>query len=562
MRPLTPDGFSFSEWDSRRLRLSRRRLLRAVAAAGVAGAGAGWLGSSVWAAGVPVGTPQPEAKPKTGGTWTIGITEEPDTLDPHKTGAAVTQTIMRNVCDPLIAKDFNGNYVPGLATKWTISPDGLTWDFTLRTDVTFQDGTPFNAAAVKYSFDRILNPATKSAVAASAIGPVSSVTVTGDNAVQLKLSQPFAPLLDGLTNSGAVAMVSQTAVQKEGDNFGRKPVSTGPYMVEEWRSGDHITLKRNPNYKWAPPFLHQGGPAYIDSLVFRIIVEDAARTAAFEAGEINEIGVPSTDVASIKQSGSYWTVDYLRKGVVFLEFNVTKPPFDDLTVRQAFNYAIDKQTVLNSAVQGLGILAYGFLSPSIADYWPGIVDYAPHYDQAKAKALLDQAGWKLNGKVREKNGQPFKFTLYNLKLDAWDRAAQVVQSELKDIAVQMEIQDFEFGTLLTKLKAGEQTMDMMGYTYPNPDIAYIWFDSANIGTGLAFSHDKDPKLDALIAKSRSTMDATARAQVYQDLQKYIVDQALWVPLWIDKYTEAYDKSIHDATFHPDGYTVYFDAWLS
>lgn len=550
--PQVPGGFKLR-------RLSRRQLVQAVAAAGVAGAGAAMGGRAAWA--VPVGTPQAGLTPKSGGAWTIGITEEPDTLDPHKTGAAVTQTIMRNVCDPLIAKDFNGEYAPGLATKWTISEDGLTWDFTLRSDVTFQDGTPFNAAAVKTSLDRILNPATKSAGASSALGPVESVTVTGDNAVQLKLKQPFAPLLDGLTNSGFIGILSPAALQKEGDNIGRKPVSTGPYMVDEWRSGDRIVLKKNPNYKWAPPFLHQGGPAYLDSLTFRIITEDAARTAAFEAGEINEIGVPSTDVERIKEGDQYWTVDYLRKGVVFLEFSVTKPPFNDLQVRQAFNYAINKQTVLNSAVQGLGIIAYGFLSPSIWGYWPGIENYAPHYDQAKAKELLDAAGWKLNGKAREKGGQPFKFTLYNLKLDAWDRAAQVVQSELKDLGIQMEIQDFEFGTLLEKLKAGEHTMEMMGYTYPNPDIAYLWFDSANIGSGLNFSHDNDPKLDALIVKSRSTMDQSARAQVYQDLQKYLVDQALWVPLWIDKYTEAYDKKIEGAKFHPDGYTVYFDAWL-
>jgi peptide/nickel transport system substrate-binding protein len=464
--------------------------------------------------------------------------------------------------DPLIAKDFDGKYVPGLATDWKISSDGLTWDFTLRSDVTFQDGTPMTADSVKASLDRILDPATKSAGAKSALGPVTSVTVTGPNAVQLKLSAPFAPLLDGLTNSGFIAILSQDAITKEGDNFGRKPVSTGPFMVDEWVSSDHITLKKNPNYKWAPGFLHQGGPAYLDTLTFRIITEDASRTAAFQAGEINEMGVPSTDVDAIKSADQYWTVDYLRKGVVFMEFNVTKAPFDDVQVRQALNYAVDKNAVLQAAVQGLGITASGFLSPSIRGYWDGITSYAPSYDKTKAGQMLDAAGWTLNGSNREKGGQPFKFTLYNLKTDAWDRAVQVIQSQFKDLGVQMEIQDFEFGTLLQKCQAGEHQAEMMGYTYPIADICYLWFDSANIGTGLNLSHDNDPKLDALIAKSRATLDATGQAQVYEDLQKYIVDQALWIPLWIDKYTEAYDKTIQDAKFHPDAYTVYFDAWLN
>jgi peptide/nickel transport system substrate-binding protein len=540
-------------------RLSRRRVLQAMSTAAVAGSAV----AGPVALAAPVGTPQANATPKAGGDWIVSIAEEPDTLDPHKTGAAVAQRILRSVCDPLIAKDFDGKYVPGLASAWTISSDGLTWNLTLREDVTFQDGTPFNADAVKASLDRILDPATKSAGAKSALGPVTSVTVTAPNAVQLKLGKPFAPLLDGLTNAGFIAILSPTAMQAAGADMGRKPISTGPFMVDEWKSSDHITLKKNPNYKWAPGYLHQGDAAFLDSLTFRIIVEDASRTAAFEAGEINEMGVPSTDVESIKQSSDqYWTVDYLRNGVVFLEFNVTKAPFDDLKVRQAFNSAIDKTAVLNTAVQGLGIVADGFLSPSIAGYWPGITDYAPKFDKDKAGQLLDSAGWTLNGDTREKDGQPFKFTLYNLKTDAWDRAVQVVQSQLKDIGVQMEIQDFEFGTLLQKAQAGEHQMEMMGYTYPNPDIAYLWFDSANIGTGLNLSHDNDPKLDELIEKSRATMDETARDQVYQDLQKYIVDQAIWVPLWIDKYTEAYDKSIQGAKFHPDGYTVYFDAFLS
>lgn len=540
-------------------RLSRRQVLQGFSVAAAAGVASKLTASSVLAS--PVGTPQANAAPKAGGAWTIGIAQEPDTLDPHVTGAAITQAIMRNVCDPLIAKDLNGKYVPGLASAWTVSTDGLTWDFTLRSDVTFQDGTPFNADAVKASLDRIKDPATKSAGASSALGPVASVIVTGPHAVQLKLSQPFAPLLDGLTNSGFIAIVSPAALAKAGSDFGRKPVSTGPFMIDEWQSGDHITLKKNPNYKWAPSFLHQGGAAYLDSIKFRIIVEDASRTASFQAGEINELTVPSTDVDSIKQSGQYWTVDFLRKGVTFLEFNVTKAPFDNLQVRQAFNSAVDKQAVLNAAVQGLGIIADGFLSPSIAGYWPGITDYAPKYDKTKAGQLLDAAGWTLNGATREKGGQPFKFTLYNLKTDAWDRAVQVIQSQLKDIGVQMDIQDFEFGTLLQKAEAGEHPMEMMGYTYPIPDIAYLWFHSANIGTGLNLSHDKDPKLDALIEKSRATLDETARDQVFQDLQKYLVDQAIWVPLWIDNFTEAYDRSLQGAEFHPDGYTVYFDAWL-
>jgi peptide/nickel transport system substrate-binding protein len=510
----------------------------------------------------PVGEPSTDT-PKDGGSWTVAITEEPDTLDPHKTGAAVTQQILRNVCDPLIAKDFDGNYVPGLATAWTISEDGLTWSFTLREGVTFQDGAPFNAAAVKASFDRIMDPATQSAGASSTLGDYESTTVTGDYSVDLKLKQPFAPLLDNLTNSGFLCIVSPDAVASAGEEFGRKPVSTGPFMVDQWISSDRIVLKKNPNYNWAPEFLHQGGPAHIDELTFRIITEDAARIAAFEAGEIDQVTVPSTDVQRIKDAGTYLTVDYLRKGVVFLEFNVTKAPFDDIKVRQALNHAINKQDVMDAAVEGLGQVAYGFLSPSIWGYWSGIEEYAPAYDVEKAKALLAEAGWTDSDGdgTLDKSGEAFKFTAYNLPLDAWNRAAQVVQSQLEDIGIEMEIQNYEFGTLLEKAQAGEHQAEFMGYTYTEPDIAFLWFHSSNVGSGLNMSHTNDPKLDELIQKGRTTSDLTERAKVYEELQTYIVDQALWVPLWIDQYTQAFSDRIHNAQFHPDAYTVYFDAWV-
>jgi peptide/nickel transport system substrate-binding protein len=546
--------------DSTMRRMSRRRLLQGASAAGLAAAAFG--GPARTALGAPIGTPVEGATPESGGTWTIVATNEPDTLDPHKTGAAITQTILRNVCDPLISKALDGSYVPGLATDWTVSDDGLTWDFNLRSDVTFHDGTPFDANAVKVSFDRIRDPETKSAGASSALGPVSDITVSGDYSVQFTLSEPFAPLLDGLTNAGFLATLSPATIENDPDGIARKPISTGPYMVDEWRSGESITLKVNPDYKWAPEFMHQDGPAYIESLVYRIMTEDAAISAAFEAGEVNQISVPSTDVSRIKEDDRFWNVDVLRKGVVFLEFNVTKAPFDDLKLRQAINYAIDKEAVLNAAVQGLAIPAYGFLPPSIVGYWSGIEDYAPHFDKAKAEQLLDEAGWTLNGDNREKDGEQLKFTLYSLKSDSWTRGVQVVQSQLKDIGIGMDIQIFEFGTLLEKCQAGEHQVETMGYTYPIADIVYLWFDSANIGSGLNLSHIDDPDLDALISKSRTTMDADERNVVFEDLQKYIVDQAIWAPLWIDNYTWAYDNSIQGAQVHPDAYTLYFDAWLS
>ncbi len=177
--------------------------------------------------------------------------------------------------------------------------------------------------------------------------------------------------------------------------------------------------------------------------------------------------------------------------------------------------------------------------------------------------MLAEAGWEDSDGdgVLDKDGAKFEFTMLNLPTDAWNRAAQVIQSQLKDIGVSMEIQQLEFATLLEEAKAGTHQSEMMGYTYVDPDIAYLWFHSSNAGTGLNMSHIDDPELDALIEKGRSTTDLEERAAVYEDLQRYIVDLALWVPLWIDEYYVAYNNAIQNAKFHEDGYTVYFDAWI-
>jgi peptide/nickel transport system substrate-binding protein len=501
---------------------------------------------------------------RTGGKWRIQIGEEPTTLDPQKSAAAATALVWRYLGDPLVAKNYKNEYVPGLASEWQVSADGLTWNFKLRDGVKFHDGTPLNAAAVVQTFKRALDPATKSPIAGSSLGPVVSIEATGDMTFALKLKQPFAPFLENLTDYGRLSILSPAQLKGSDEDIGRKPVSTGPWKFKEWVTADHITLVRNPDYNWGASYVHQG-PAYLEELTFRIMPEAATASAAFEAGEIDQLTVTPTDVKRVKATQKYQLVSFMRKGVgLFLEFNITKPPFDDLTVRQAFNYALDKQTIVDVALEGLGIPAYGPLPPSILGYWDGIVNYAPHYDKAKAAELLDKAGWKLNQATgaREKDGKPFTFTLYTQPTDTWKASAQLVQSQLKALGVAMDIQSFEFGTLLTKLKAGEQQAGFMGYTYTTADIFDIWFHSKNIGTGLTLSRNNEPELDKMIEESQKTTDWDQRFAIYKNIQTHIVDRALWVPLWINDNYFALQPGVRDAKVHPDGYMVLVDAYLT
>lgn len=515
-----------------------------------------------YAAPKPIGEPQEVGSAVVGGELIIGVSELGDTLDPHKTGSAAVSTVLNFCGDRLITEDYDGNYIGSLASAWTVSEDGLTWTFTLREDVVFQDGTPFDANAAKFTFDRILDPATLSITAGGLVGSMTSTTVLSPYEFQFTLTESFAPLLDSLT-AGVLSMVSPTAVEATGDEFGRKPVLTGPWMVDEWREGDRIILKRNPNYAWAPEFLHQDpAAAFIETITFQSIIENASRIAAFEAGEIQQATIPAVDVVRIQESDEFWIVEYARKGVVFLEFNITQAPFDNANVRRAMNHAINKQDVLDAAVEGYGEIANGFLSPSIPMYWDGIAEYAPVYDPEMAKTLLAEAGWvaDADGKL-SKDGAPFAFTALNLPTDSWGRAAQVIQSQLSDIGIAMEIQQLEFATLLEEAKAATHQAEFMGYTYSDPDIAYLWFYSGQAGTGLNMSHIKDPALDEMIMTGRSTMDPAARTEIYAEIQRYVSDLSLWVPLWIDQYFIGFNKGLINAAVHPDNNVVLYDAWL-
>lgn len=539
------------------MKLTRRNIIAASAAtSSLFLAGPGY--PTVLAA--PIGEHDADAEPVDGGELIVSISELPDTLDPQKTGAAVTTTIMRQATDPLIRKNLDGEFVPGLATEWDISEDGLTWTFKLREDVTFHDGTPLNAEAVKASFDRILDPETQAVSARTAVGSMSSTEVVDEFTFQFTTDEPFAPLLNNL--SGALlAPISVAAAEEMGADFGQTPVGTGPWIVEEWRTGDRIILRRNPDYNWGPDYFHEG-PAHIETIVFQSIIEEASRVAAFETGETHQLSLPAIDIPRMLESGEYNVVDYLRLGVVFIEFNILAAPFDDILVRQALNHAVDPNDVLSAALEDYGQVAHGFLPPSLFGYWDGIVDYAYDYDVERAGELLDEAGWTVGGDgIREKDGERFTFTLLNLPTDAWGRAAQVVQSQLRDVGVEMEIQQMEFATLLDEAAAGNHQAEMMGYTGSDPDIAFTWFHSSNAGSGLNMSHIQDPELDAMIEEARTTMDLDERAEQYAEIQRFLVDQAVWIPLWVDQYYIAFNKALKNASFHDDGYAIYFDAWM-
>jgi peptide/nickel transport system substrate-binding protein len=263
-------------------------------------------------------------------------------------------------------------------------------------------------------------------------------------------------------------------------------------------------------------------------------------------------------------NSSFTSYKYLRPGVgLFLEFNTTKAPFNDPTVRKALNYAINQQELVNVALLGQGSPACGPLPPSIPGYFPGMCNYAPKYDPNQAKSLLAQAGWQPGpGGILQKNGTPFQFTLYSSATPAtWNSSAQILQQQLKAIGIDMQIQNMEFGTLLSKTQAGADAAHLMGYTYNTADILDLWFRSSNSGAGLNLSHINDPHLDSLINDYQLQQTESGRNAALAAAQKYISDQSLWVPLWNPQEDIVTSSSLHGAQLSKLGYLILNQAQL-
>ncbi|AFZ69405.1 ABC transporter substrate-binding protein [Deinococcus peraridilitoris] len=501
-------------------------------------------------------------QPKTGGTITIALTEEPDTLDPQRTSTQVASMILRYAGDTLVQKDPEGQIIAGLASSWTVSNDGLTYTFKLKPGVKFHNGAALDAAAVKASIERAIDPNLKSPITAGYFDQLASVTTPDKNTVVIKLKKPSALFLENLADSRA-SIVHASSAKSVGNQFGRAPVLSGPWMISKWDSGTQITLKRNPNYNWGPAYVHKG-PAYLEQLTFRVIPDSATQISAFKANDVQALTtVPPNDVASLESARNATLNKSLRTGVgLFLEFNTTKAPFNDVRVRKAINMLVNKDALVKVVLKDLGVPACGPLSPSLWGYWKNACSYAPEYDVTAAKALLSQAGWKPGpGNTLQKDGKPFEFTLYTAPIDTWTQSAQLVQAMLQQAGIKMNIQQYEFGTLLEKTKAGEDQAHFMGYTYPNADIVYLWFHSDNDKTGLNLSHYKNATLDQLIDRSRTTTNSSTRMSTYQAIQQHIIDQALWAPLWINENYSAVRPNLKGVKVSFDGSLILNDAYL-
>ena len=440
-------------------------------------------------------TPTTAAKaPAHSGTLTIGTYTSYETFDPATSHTLLDLQIMDNIYGTLLQVSPAGKLVPNLATHVAVSANGLQYVITLRKGVKFQDGTPFNAAAVKYNWERILNPATAS-VQVSNLGPVTSIVVNSSNQLTVNFSKAFAPFMDNL--AGPVGMISSpTAIQNEGSSYGSHPVGAGPFTFKSWVPNGAVTLVRNTHYwKSHEPFLNK--------VVFDPILSASTLVDALDSGQVQIADVLGPSQLKQVQSSVAHVSQVAGLGWFGFNLNQTSGPLSNVHNRRAIQYAIDRSVIRNVVFHGTGALAYSQFSPTSWAYNPNL---SIPFSDTKAKQELAAAG----------NSKGFSFTVQAQNTNKYILLTQVLQSELAKVGITMHIQLLDLSTYITNLNSGAYQADfinMSGSLDPN-SVSYIFDETSADVVKDGFN---DPTVNSLLNAALATPNQAQRKADYQTI---------------------------------------------
>jgi peptide/nickel transport system substrate-binding protein len=471
--------------------------------------------------------------PGSGPTFVFARPEETETLDPQRTTALSSSEVDHVLYDSLTSLDYDNTVKPSLAEKWVIAPDGKTYTFTLRPGVRFNSGKPLTSADVKFTLDRWKT--LKGSPSAFAISPVEKVDAPDPRTVVLHLTEPLSILLVNLAAANA-SILNPDAVARAGDDYGTavgKVDGTGPFVLREWVRNDRLVVVRNPAYNWGPPVYKNHGPAHLGTIVYRTIVEDAPRLAAVQVGEAQFTAtVSAPQVSRLEKDDRIRVIRYSDLNTGFIGFKLGHKPLDDVRVRRAINYGINKPEIIAGVYYGLAEEALGPLAPGTPGWWPGVAKAAYRYNPSTAKRLLDEAGWTQTrpGVPREKNGQPLSLLfLYSPGADT-EALVSLVQAELAGVGVGVRPQRLEWTAFLAALRAGQHDMFLINNRYVTADgNLYFYFHSKQRPAPNRFDW-ADPETDRLLDLGRASTDEAARVAAYQKIQQIVEENAIWVPL--------------------------------
>jgi len=456
-----------------------------------------------------------------------------DRYDPPRSTARAASEVIYMMSDTLVALDFDMRTVrPLLAERWEVSPDGKTYTFHLRRDVTFCDGRPLTADDVVYSINRWIDPATRSPARWRA-GPVKEVRARDPYTVEYELKEPFAELLYQLTLYFA-SVVDRNTVERLGQNFGVQGFNgTGPYCWVSWTPRQDLVLQRHPNYRWGPQGVYQNPSPQVERVIWRVAPESQARLAALQTGQgdvtqyIPAIAVQQLqrvpNVRMSRQDNYFWDN--------FFGFKVDKPVVSDPAIRRAVNMAVNRDAMVRSVWFGTATPADAYLNPNVTGYDAEAARMVPRYDPEGARRVLDEAGWRMGSDgVRVKDGQRASFLVYGLQTQEAQQYLQAMQADLRRVGIDMRIQLWDATVGWGRLATQEFDAFVMSYPYVTAtDALSLYFHSRNRPTPNRMNW-ADPETDRALEEAQIALDPAVRTAAIARVQRIIAQNNVWVPI--------------------------------
>ena len=465
-----------------------------------------------------------------GGTLTRAMTAEPTAMDPQGAANSGLNLVLPYIFDTLVTRQRDGQYTGHLADSWQLSPDGKIITMTLRGGVKFHDGSPLNAAAVVFTFERFKAVGDKSPIAGN-VKDIAKVEAVDDRTVRFTFAQPNASFWSTISMP-YMGILSPSAVKAAGDDAANKPVGTGPFKLGEWKRGVSITLVRNPDYSWDPTEVENRGAVKLEQLVFKLIPDAGTQMSALQAGDVDVIFITEpSQMSSLAQDKNVHVEPVNLDSLVYLGYNCAKAPFNDTKVRQALSYAVNKSEIVKTALSDLGIEAGTPLPPSLPGYNKALSSFGQGYDQSKAKAMLADAGFAQGSDGSwQRDGKKLTGRLLTSTRSPNEAIATVLQSQLKAIGVPVEIQQLDSSAVMKATTEGAFDLLLWRYDWNDPDALNIYLSTSRIRqTNRVFY--SNPTVDALFEKGLREVDPTKRGQVYEEAQKLILADAPWQPLY-------------------------------
>ncbi|MGW1214402.1 ABC transporter substrate-binding protein [Streptomyces sp. NPDC002499] len=496
---------------------------------------------------------------KSGGTLTFAVGSDTGCVDPQQVGSNDTIYSVRQIVDSLTDQDpETGKIVPWLAKSWDISSDATTFTFHLRSGVTFSDGSALTAQVVKDNFDAVPNLGALGTLAEGYLSGVKSTTVVDPLTVKVTFRQPNAQFLQA-TSTHSLGIESSASVKKTPQQkCSQGVVGSGPFTLKGYVQNQSITLAKRTGYDWGSSLWSKKGEAYLDKLVFKVVPEAGVRAGSLQSGQVDAISsVGKANEAALK-GGQVTLARRANPGAVFnLGLNNSRPVLKDVKVRQAIEYAIDRQQIAETVFPTGTRAATSILAHTTPDYLDVGSDLGFAAD--KAKSLLDAAGWKASGDgIRTKDGKKLSLTVKWFANSATNQPAlELIQQQLKAVGIDLVLKELQISQVATTQQSGDFDGLWGNLTRADPDILRTLYS-----TKLANAYRLPTStLDTALTQQAATTDAAKRKELVGQAQQLLVRDAYVVPV-VELQTQlGVSKKVHHLDFDASSRIQLHDTWI-